>query len=66
MKPDLHPQIIEKNGTQESVLLPYPEFVALRDWIEDMEDLLELHEAKRSEGNLPTRPLEEVAKDLEG
>jgi hypothetical protein len=39
--------------------------IALRDWIEDMEDLLELREAKRGEGNAPGRPLEKVAKDLD-
>lgn len=64
MKPDLHPEIIEKNGTKESVVLPYAEFVALREWIEDMEDLLELREAKRAEGHVPGRSLEEVAKEL--
>ncbi len=64
MKPDLHPEIIEKNGTKQSVVLPYQEYVALREWIEDMEDLLELREAKRAEANLPGQPLEQVAKDL--
>jgi hypothetical protein len=64
MKLDLHPQIIEKNGSKESVLLPYAEYVALREWMEDVEDLLELREAKRAQGNLPGRPLEEIAKEL--
>jgi hypothetical protein len=32
--------------------------------MEDVEDLLELREAKRAEGNLPGRPLEEIAKEL--
>lgn len=65
MKPDLHPEIIEKNGTKESVVLPYVEYVALREWIEDMEDLLELREAKRAEGNAPGRPLDEIAKEID-
>lgn len=64
MKPELHPRIVEKNGAKESVVLPYEEYVALREWIEDMEDLLELREAKRAEGNVAGRPLEEVAKEL--
>ena len=64
MKPDLHPRIIEKNGSKQSVVLPYAEYIALREWIEDMEDLLELREAKRAEGNVPDRPLEEIAKEL--
>jgi hypothetical protein len=29
-----------------------------------MEDLLELREAKRAEGNVAGRPLEEIARDL--
>jgi hypothetical protein len=64
MKPEPHPQIIENNGTKESVVLPYTEYVALREWIEDMEDLLELRDAKRAEGNVAGRPLEEIAKEL--
>ena len=64
MKPDLHPQIIEKNGTKESVVLPYQEYIALRECIEDMEDLLELRKAKRAKGGVPGSPLEEVTKDL--
>lgn len=63
MKPELHPQIVEKNGSKE-VVLPYSEYVTLREWIEDMEDLLELREAKRAEGSVPGRPLEEIAKEL--
>ena len=63
MKPTLHPQIVERNGLKE-VVLPYSEYVALREWIEDMEDLLELREAKRAEGSAPGRPLEEIAKEL--
>jgi hypothetical protein len=65
MKPDLHPQIIEKNGSRESVLLPYAEYLALREWMEDMEDLLDLREAKRAEGHLPGRPLAQIAKELD-
>jgi hypothetical protein len=48
---------------KESGVLPYQEFIASREWIEDMEDLLELREAKRAERNLAGR-LEEIAKEL--
>ena len=37
---------------------------ALREWIDDMEDLLELRDAKRAEGNVANRRLEEIAKEL--
>jgi hypothetical protein len=37
----------------------------LREWIEDVEDLLELREAKRAEGSVPGRPLDQVVRELE-
>lgn len=64
MKPHLHPQIVEKNGSKQSVVLPYAEYIALREWMEDVEDLLELREAKRVEGSVPGRSLDDIAKEL--
>ena len=61
---ELHPEILHKNGREEFVVLPYEEYVALRAWIDDAEDLLALREAKREEGTAPTRPFEEVACEL--
>ncbi len=61
---DLHPEIVKKNGRNESVVLPYEEFIALQEWIADAEDLLEIEQAKRTEGHLPRVPLEEIEKDL--
>jgi PHD/YefM family antitoxin component YafN of YafNO toxin-antitoxin module len=57
---ELHPQIIEKNGRRESVLLPYEEFEALREIAEDQEDLHDLHAAKARNENDETVSLEEV------
>jgi len=64
MKPDLHSQTIEKEWNERICRSSIPGIHALREWIEDMEDLLELRQAKRAEGKVPGRPLEEVAKDL--
>ena len=61
---ELHPEILEKNGRKEFVVLPYEEYIALREWMDDAEDLLALREAKREEGAAPARPFEEVAREL--
>ena len=61
---ELHPEILRKNGREEFVVLPYEEYVALREWIDDAEDLLALREARREEGAAPVRPFEEVAREL--
>ncbi len=61
----LHPQIIEKEGKKEFVVLPYEEFLQLQDQLEDYEDLKDLRGAKDEEGDAPTTPLSEVKKSLE-
>jgi len=62
---NIHPQIIEKDGKTEFVVLPYDEFVRLQNELEDLHDLRMLREEKASESSLPTRPLDEVLKDIE-
>lgn len=61
---DLHPEILKKNGRSEFAVLPYEEFVALQQRLADLEDLLEIEEAKRAEGHLPRVSLESIEKDL--
>ena len=53
----LHPEILKKNGKGQFVVLPYEEFVLLREKLEDAEDLLELRRAKRKEANAPTKSM---------
>ena len=42
----LHPEILKKNGKKEFVVLPYEEFTALQELLDDYEDLLDLRAAK--------------------
>ena len=65
-RPKLHPEILTKNGRKEFAVLPYEEFIALQEWLEDLEDLVELRAAKESEHNAPTATLSEVEKQFEG
>jgi hypothetical protein len=60
----LHPEILTRNGKKQFAILPYEEFVALQEWLADMEDLLELRKAKRAEGKKRSIPLREAKRQL--
>ncbi|HUW62856.1 MAG TPA: type II toxin-antitoxin system Phd/YefM family antitoxin [Candidatus Bathyarchaeia archaeon] len=57
---ELHPNYIEKDGRTEFVVLTIEEFQFLRDHIEDMEDLLDLRNAKAEEADAPTVTLDQA------
>jgi len=43
---ELHPQLIEKEGIKEFVVLPFKEYQALTELMHDYEDLRDLRAAK--------------------
>lgn len=45
-------------------MLPYEEFMSLKERLEDMEDLLQLRKAKKAEGRKRTAPLTRVKRQL--
>ncbi|MBN1508665.1 MAG: hypothetical protein JW955_17590 [Sedimentisphaerales bacterium] len=57
---DLKAQIIKKNGRKEFAVLPYADFVRIREDLEDYEDLRSLREAKESEKEAPTIGLRDL------
>ena len=59
----LHPEILKKNGKEEFVVLPYEEFTALRELLDDYEDLLDLRAAKKQDPE-PSIPLAKVKNEL--
>ena len=59
-----NPQIIEKAGKKEFVVLPYEEYLAIEELMEDYMDLIDLREAKAEGLNQPSVPLDEVIKEL--
>ena len=61
---ELHAEILRKNGKGEYAILPYREFLALRQLLEDAEDLLELRRAKAKEAKAPSLSLEQVRLEL--
>ena len=60
----IHPQIIEKEGKKEFVIIPYEEFLLIQEALDDLDDLRELREEKERSKNEPTKKLDDVIKDL--
>jgi len=60
----IHPQIIEKDGRREFVVLPYEEFLQMQAEIEDYDDLRTLRDEKACAHAEPTRSLDDVLKDI--
>jgi PHD/YefM family antitoxin component YafN of YafNO toxin-antitoxin module len=54
----IHPQIIEKDGRKEFVVLPYEEFLQMQEEIENYEDHRTLREEKATAHAEPTRSLD--------
>ena len=60
----LHPQLIEKEGRKEFVVLPFEEYQALTELVSDYEDLRDLREEKEKSKNQKNIPLAKVIADL--
>jgi len=61
---DLHPNILTKNGKNKFVVLPYKEYRALKELLEDIEDIALIEEARRNDDAGPGLTIEEVRKQL--
>ena len=60
----LHAQIIKKNGKKDYVVLPYEEFLKVREELEDYDDLRSFREAKEAEKDSPTIGMAELKKKI--
>ncbi|MCK4620205.1 MAG: hypothetical protein KAT52_09685 [Desulfobacterales bacterium] len=60
----IRPQVLEKNGKKEFVILPYEDFLKLREELACYDDLRILREAKKEEHNAPSVSFEEAKKIL--
>ena len=60
----LHPQVIEKEGKKEFVVLPYDEYRALEEVMHDYEDLRDLREAKEQARGQEGTPLDKVISEI--
>jgi hypothetical protein len=62
---ELHPEIVEKDGKKQFVILRYEEFVAIQEALADADDLAALRAAKKDERDAPAIPLDQVVEELE-
>ena len=60
----LNPQIIEKNGKKEFVILPYEKYLQIEEILENYEELKILRQAKKEEANAETKSLKDVKKEF--
>lgn len=60
----LHPQVIRCDGREQFAVLPWDEFVKIREMIEDAKDLHDLEIAMRkNQGDTPV-PYEQARREL--
>ena len=60
MNMELEPQIIKKDGENEFVVLPYNDYLKIKQALEDYEDLIDLRKAKNETINEPGIPFKDV------
>jgi len=60
----MRPNLLERNGKKQFAVLPYEEFVAMQQRLEDLEDLTTLRKAKRAEGGKRSILLAEAKRKL--
>jgi len=60
----LRPQILERDGEKQFVVLPYEQFVEVQEALDDLEDIRALRAAKDAERAEPTVSLEGVKREL--
>ena len=61
---ELHPEFLTKNGERECAVLAYKEFLALEEWIDDVQDLIEIREGRRTDPELPNIILDDVEREF--
>ena len=60
----IHPNILERNGKKEFVVLPYEEFVTMEEELQEYEDLRVLRAAKAKEASAPAVSLRKAKREL--
>jgi hypothetical protein len=60
----MHASILKHDGKEAFAVLPFEEFVRVREELEDYDDLKDLRTAKDAERAAPTTPLFEVRRKL--
>jgi hypothetical protein len=62
---NLNPELITKDGKPLFAVIPYEQFLVIREMLETLDDLEDLRVAKQEEKNQPVISLNEVKQILE-
>ena len=62
---NLNPKLITKNGKPMFAVIPYEQFLAIKEMLEDFQDLQDLRAAKQEEYNQPAIALSDVKQMLD-
>lgn len=60
----MHASILKRDGREAFAVLPYEEFIRVREELADYDDLKALRAAKDAENDAPTTPFREVRRKL--
>ena len=60
----IHPHVLEKNGVKEFAVLPFEEFLRIKEELEDYEDLKDLQDAIQKEHNIKGLNLSQAKREL--
>lgn len=61
----IHPKIVKRNGKKAFVVIPYKEFIAMQEALEDSKDLKILRKEKSVSAAEETVPLDDIIKELD-
>jgi len=61
---ELHPEILERDGKKQFAVLPYEEFLAIQEILEDWDDFKAIEEAKSQDNGGPGYSSGEIRKVL--
>lgn len=61
---ELHTEILKKSGRKEFAVIPFEEYEALMDYIDDLEDIADLRKLKKKFSEEGTISIEEAKKEV--
>ncbi len=59
---ELHPEFLTKDSQKQFAILPYEEFLKIKELLEDLEDLRDLRDAKKEDRDNISVSLSDVKK----
>lgn len=62
--PKIRPRFIVENGARKYAMIPYDKYVRLADFLEDLEDVIDIVRAKKANGDKKAYPISRVRSEL--